>query len=562
MKRIIPLLLLAGLWSQTMGEEKFYYSFDQKTKFEKNPRKAWVLFASDIQDTKSAESTLEKGVKAKLKVKKLGDREALVELEGGGDAREKLKGMKDVQETLPVHETEDGLPMAYGTDICVKFKKGTSSSRIKSLISSFGLTVVSSKEFYLLRATKTADALEISNRIQESGLTEYSHPDFRAEIVHFQAPSDPFFNLQWNFHNTAQTINDNHVGTADADIDAVEAWRISKGRSQIIVAVLDQGVTNNHPDLPNTRQVRLNGSNFAGGNVNDPSPTGDDNHGNSCAGLIAATHNNGEGIAGLAPNVRIMPIRILSAGASATAAQTAAAFDLARNNGAHVISNSWGYNSDNANLHPVIVDAIVRATTLGRNGRGCVVVFAAGNTAHLAGGNAGFVCFPGNVNVAGVLTVGASDRFDRQSNYSPTNALIDLVAPSHRAYRTQVAGEDFEVWSLDMPGNPGYNPRKEDVPGEQLPAAGTNFLSYTGRFGGTSAACPQVAATAALILGLRSALTQQQVFNMIIQSVDKTGGYAYPGGRNNNMGFGRLNVHKALKTAVGYIPDLLASNPN
>ncbi|MFK5037028.1 S8 family serine peptidase, partial [Klebsiella pneumoniae] len=78
------------------------------------------------------------------------------------------------------------------------------------------------------------------------------------------------------------------------------------------VAVLDQGVTANHPDLPNARQVRLNGSNFIiGENANDPTPNGNDNHGNACAGIIAATQNNNEGISGIAPNVRIMPIKIL-----------------------------------------------------------------------------------------------------------------------------------------------------------------------------------------------------------------------------------------------------------
>jgi subtilisin family serine protease len=98
----------------------------------------------------------------------------------------------------------------------------------------------------------------------------------------------------------------------------------------------------------------LNGSNFVGGNANDPSPVGNQNHGNACAGIIAATGNNGQGISGIAPNVRIMPVRMIGA----TIANTASSILFAADNGAHVISASWGYESDNPNFIPVIVSAI------------------------------------------------------------------------------------------------------------------------------------------------------------------------------------------------------------
>ena len=131
-------------------------------------------------------------------------------------------------------------------------------------------------------------------------------------------------------------------------------------------------MTPNHPDLPNARQIRLNGSNFADGNANDPSPTGDSNHGNGCAGIIGATRNNNIGIAGIAPNCRIMPIRIFNANNTGITPQRLAdAITFARQNGADIISNSWGYNSDNPNLQPVIRDAIIAATTQGRM-RSCV----------------------------------------------------------------------------------------------------------------------------------------------------------------------------------------------
>lgn len=188
-----------------------------------------------------------------------------------------------------------------------------------------------------------------------------------------------------------------------------------------------------------------------------------------------------------------------------------------------------------------------------------MVAFAAGNFARHNQGIDHFAAFPSNVNVAGVLTVGASDRNDFQADYSPSDDDIDIAAPSHRAFPLQVggiAGETFEVWSMDMSNNPGYNPWKDNaivVPpvGEQLPAAGINFLSYTGRFGGTSAACPQVAGVAALMLSINPNLTQQQIFNALTGTADQVGGYAYNNGRSRQLGFGRLNACRAVANALG-----------
>ena len=201
---------------------------------------------------------------------------------------------------------------------------------------------------------------------------------------------------------------------------------------------------------------------------------------------------------------------------------------------------------------------------------GCLVVFAAGNNARHTVGDTGFVQFPANVNIQGVLTVGASDRDDFQADYSPTSNLIDIVAPSHRAYPPDVyirqvrtggiAGETFEVWTIDIPNNTGYNPYPNNpdwvhppAAGEQLPAAGINFLSYTSRMGGTSAACPQVAGVAALMLSINPNLTQRQVFDILTATADRVGGYIYTNGRSNELGFGRLNAYKAVAQAVAYV---------
>jgi len=275
-----------------------------------------------------------------------------------------------------------------------------------------------------LQVPKDGDALNVANKYQESGVVEFAHPNFIIKIEKHQQviPNDPYFVNQFTLHNTGQVFNDGHFGTADADIDAPESWAMTTGANNILIAILDEGVSPNHPDLPNARQVRLNGSNFADGDPNNPSPTGNMNHGNSCAGVIAATQNNNEGIVGVCPNCRIMPIRIFNANGTGIASNILAdAINFARNNGADIISNSWGFNSDNPNFIPAIVTAIQTATTQGRvvNGvaRGCVVLFSASNSARHTQGDNGQVRFPSNVNIAGVITVGASDRDDLQSDY-------------------------------------------------------------------------------------------------------------------------------------------------
>jgi subtilisin family serine protease len=258
----------------------------------------------------------------------------------------------DVKSCNPIYVINTGLEMRVTDEFVVQFNKSVSQKEIEKLHNKYGVEVVKTSDFYqLLKVPSGSDVLEISCKYQESGLTYFSHPNFICDQTLDQViPNDTYFSNQFYLNNTGQTFTDGHSGSVDADIDAPEAWSVTLGNNNIVIAVLDEGVTSDHPDLPNVRQIRSNGSNFADGDANDPSPTGNSNHGNACSGIIGATQNNNQGISGIAPNCRIMPIRKFNIdGSGITDQKNADAIEFARTNDADIISNSWSYNSYDPN---------------------------------------------------------------------------------------------------------------------------------------------------------------------------------------------------------------------
>ena len=463
---------------------------------------------------------------------------------------------------IPTYITSDGLEMYYFNEIVLKYKSNVSQAQKTNISNNLGVVLIKSTPSYDLYTT-SGDALQVSKILYQTGNFEFCTPNFIAKTELFDhIPNDQYFGQQWYLHNTGQGTNDGKSTTIDADIDAPEAWDITKGNPNVVIAIIDEGVSSNHPDLPNSRQVRLNGSNFAyqydgTNNQNDPSPTSSttagNNHGNSCAGLVGATQDNNEGISGVAPLCKIMPIKIPFG--SVPASVYADAINFAVTNNADILSNSWGYGSSNPNLQPVIVSAINNAISNNK-----LVVFAAGNTANRVSGNNGYVSFPGNATIADLITVGASDRNNNQANYSPHGQTIEIVAPSHTAYNSQISGESFNIWTIDSPNtNQGYNSWKDSwavlpAVGETLPNSGINFSSYTGRMGGTSAATPIVAGVLALMKSVNTCLTASQIKSILLNSTDKIGGFNYNWssimpGHSIELGYGKVNAHAAVLMA-------------
>ena len=458
-------------------------------------------------------------------------------------------------------------------ELILQFKTSVSNSARDSIIDLFDLEHLSTGPVYQLY--RIENSIEVSKMIFETGLVKFCHPNFFSNVkLQSYYPNDGYFHKQYYLHNTGQIINDNEAGANDADIDAPEVWDITKGDSNIVIAIIDEGVQKFHYDLPISRQIRLPKSNMNdinGTSVDDPEPyevAMNCAHGNAVAGIAAATHDNG-GVAGIAPNCKIMPIRIFGSWTTSDA-MVANSIVFADTNGAHVISGSFG----GGYLGPVVEAAMQFAISNNK-----FLVFAASNSANLAYlGDPGTVSWPAAYNIPGSISVGASDKYDSVAIYSPRSELIDIVAPSARgASCFQPWGSFPDVWTCDLLYTNGYNPWPWDstyliyygdtipwnacksVPGgwgEKLPgpASDTFAQAFTGRMSGTSAAAPQVSAVAALMMSVNNCLTPTLIKKILQQTADKVGSYNYQWnalrpGHSKEMGFGRLNANTAVRAA-------------
>ncbi|MEL6675322.1 MAG: S8 family serine peptidase, partial [Bacteroidota bacterium] len=408
---------------------------------------------------------------------------------------------------------DDGFPLALSHEVVLKYQPGKDLSSIQSLLNQFGARHVRTD-----LAAEVIDVhdinmvLPLANALRESGHTLFSHPDFYAKVTQY---NDPLFAQQFQMNNTGQTI-DGFPGTNDADCNAPEAWASTLGSSSITVCVIDDGVED-HEDLNDSGGTsRLIGgyTPLTGGN-GTPGTGGD--HGEACAGIIAASHN-GLGVQGLAPEVRLLAVNIFAGSESST--DIANGITWAKNNGADVMSNSWGYTSCTANFS-VLTNAINDAVNTGRGGLGCVVIFASGN------GYKTCVDYP--AYLSSVIAVGAFGNDGIISDYSNEGSALDIVAPSN-----DVSAQGFlsgaGVRTIDRMGSAGY-------------ASG----NYTNTFGGTSAACPVVAGVAALVLSVDASLTDAQVKNILYTTAIDMGASGF----DNTYANGRVNAGAAVAAAGG-----------
>jgi serine protease len=424
-------------------------------------------------------------------------------------------------DTLPIPIAPDQPPAIVGSripgEIVIGFKQGTTAEDIRGIASAKGLKNLQS--LYMggdPRPVQSAKIPEhamakVMQALRNNPRVEYVEHSFTAAA--FFTPNDPLLNLQWNLQSSST-----------GSINAVEAWQTTTG-SGAVVAVLDTGVAfENRSDSTGTYYVApdLAGTRFVAGYDfvnNDPYANDDNSHGTHVAGTIAQSTNNGLGVAGVASDASIMPVKVLGRDGSGSHAAIAQGVRWAVDNGAQVINLSLGSSSGSTTLR----DALAYAY-----GKGATIVAAAGNN----GQNA--VSFPAAYDDF-VIAVSAT-RFDENlAPYSNYGSSIDIAAPGGDTSVNQ-NGDQYVDGILQNT----FNPSTKNT---------ADFGYYF--FQGTSMAAPHVAGVAALVtsqlLKIKGTVDPTTVRN-ILQSTARDRGTA---GVDSLYGYGILDAAAAVRATLG-----------
>ena len=350
-------------------------------------------------------------------------------------------------------------PRVIPGELVIKFKSDVVVANMLGSLSDAGIiNVTTTTRLSCIKGTVAPgrDFDQVVAQCRAQANVEYVEPNYRLYAIATPPPvfpNDPDFSQLYGMHQS----NDN-------DIDAPEAWELTTGSANIIVGVIDTGIDYDHEDLKTN--IWLNPGESGGGkennNIDDDGngykddyrgwnfiyksndPYDDNDHGTHCAGTVGGVGNNGKGVAGVNWNVKLMALKFLGSDGSGGTAEAAEAIIYAVDNGAKVLSNSWG----GGDASQVLRDAIQYA-----HDRGVLFIAAAGNDSKNTDASANY---PSNYEVPNVVSVASNDNGDNISSFSNygrrtvdlDRAVQDLVDDN---IHTEGVIDIFKVAGIDKP---------------------------------------------------------------------------------------------------------------
>lgn len=436
-----------------------------------------------------------------------------------------LRASKEIETGTHVYYINNSnRPVVPTGNIYITFHAGISDQQQNSILAESSLIIKerrSPEKIVASVTTASPNPIKCAVLLQAHKEVERAEPDLDAEVDHYdyEEPSAQFWGQMWHLVNKG-TIPDSPTIqiTPGADSKVQEAWKLldGYGNPNIVVAIIDNGMDIHHPDLrdkivkpydcwDNSPNVRMG----------DPTYV----HGTPCASVAIAPATIG--MVGAAPVARFMPV----CGTSFSIEGTETMFNYVLNNGADVVSCSWGTVDPNFKLNQEKINVINKAAREGRNGKGCVICFAAGNE--------GVSQVNFYAALPDVICVAASTSEDQHPDYSNTGAEVTIASPSNGGFYPIFAAraswdKSGSYYGDDIDRGPLYQ-----------------------HFGGTSSATPLTAGICALILSANPDLTAREVKEILIQTADKIGSTNEydSSGHSKNFGYGRINAAKAVSEA-------------
>jgi thermitase len=394
----------------------------------------------------------------------------------------------------PVFLGEGGLPYIPTQDLLVMRTPESNQEVVEALLSSHGVILdvdfSGMERVYRVRTTLTDGraVLELANELAANDMFAFAESDAISWVKPMHIPNDPEFGQQWGLHQSN-----------DHDMDLPEAWDISMGSEDIVVVVLDSGIDQNHPDIH-----QLAGETFTGSSSNGNPGNGCDNHGTAVSGCIAATIDNNQGVAGVAPHCWVRAGKIFNeldifgfclGFLEFQESWAVNGITWAADSGARVTNSSWGGGSP--------LSGITNAFNTTR---------AAGVFHVAAAGNDGSATIGWPASLDSLISVAAMSSNGTLASFSTYGNGLFISAP----------GENIRT--TDRSGGDGYG------------AGDTTTIS------GTSFASPYTAGVAALVLSVDPTLTPDELENILSSTAVDYGS----GGYDTTFGHGFINAKAAL----------------